>query len=98
MASIEEDRMFHKSFRVVILSILLVFAGLFYFLFKIGQCRPEEPSCKDAFIEIKEDSSYNAGNAKCDPGASVEAVTEPKRGIFCRCPRPNGPSAPSPAP
>lgn len=41
----------------------------------------EVGNCRDEFIP------ESVTTAQCSPGASAEVVTEPKRGILCRCKR-----------
>lgn len=74
---------------IIILSITMLILGFFFFLFKVEACKKtvEKDICKEEFVEIKQNNSYNQDH-KCTPGATVEIVTSPpapKAGIICRC-------------
>lgn len=83
----------HKTGRIAILSFLVLFLGLFVFLFKVDACSSKPENCKDEFFEIKNDYT---NNHSCSPGATAEVVNSPKPGIICHCPGHAPPTASSP--
>lgn len=85
--SYEEERLNHKTWRIVVLALMVCILGAFFFAFKVNACatKPEPPpTCKDEFHQVDSDHPNHA----CAPGAKAEWVTSPpapKPGIMCHC-------------
>lgn len=75
----------HKTGRIVVLSLLMLFLGIFFFAYKVEACKSGPEKCKEEFHEIQPNT---VNNFVCDPGAIVETVNSPpspKAGIICHC-------------
>lgn len=88
------DNASEKTTRIGLLCFTIAVLGLLFFLNKVNACAlacnacnaPVDHTCKDEFIEIKNDGY--ASNHACTPGARVEVVSSPpapKPGIMCHC-------------
>ena len=76
----------HKTWRIVILSTLVLVIACLTFAFKIDACTKMKDTCRDEFFEIKTDDTSSHA---CAPGAIVEIVNSPpapRPGIICHCP------------
>lgn len=85
----------HKTGRIVILSILILFLAGGYLIMKVGACTHELEVCREEFFEVKSD---NNNSHICSPGAIVEMVNSPpapRAGIVCHCPGNIAPDAAS---
>lgn len=73
--------------KTIILAILAVAFGIFFFCYKIEACKSSVEDCRDEFLSIS-----NGYTLKCSPGAHGEIVKEPKEGMICHCDRPKVPA------
>lgn len=82
----EERERTHKTWRISIISVLLLSIGFFLFLYKTEACKSSPENCKEEFVEIS--ASRASNDHKCAEGAVVEIVTSShsgKSGIMCHC-------------
>lgn len=81
----EEKARIHKTWRVVIVSVLMGIIALFLYLYKTDSWKPDA-ACKDEFIEFVP-SGGCAVQHKCSEGATIELVTlkDGKSGTMCHC-------------
>lgn len=76
---------FEKTFRFIMVCVLAVVLGFFYFLFKVEACKSTPDTCKDSFHSL---NPNRYSDEICDIGAIAEVINSPpapKAGILCHC-------------
>ena len=60
----------------------VVILSLLYFVYKIDACTSKPENCHEGFIPF---GQYSSDSISCGPGATAEAISNPRPGILCHC-------------